>query len=99
PPPPARIAFAPGSADLPAGAGAALKPFCATQRELFVITRAPADPGDPSAAMRLAMARAFAIRDALTACGVKPQYILPRAAGPKPGADNNTALIGTEAKP
>jgi branched-chain amino acid transport system ATP-binding protein len=43
--------------------------------------------------------RDAAIRDALTACGVKPQYILPRAAGPKPGADNNTALIGTEAKP
>lgn len=95
----AKIEFAPGSATLPANAADTLKPFCAATSEVPVVTYAPADNSDPSAAMRLSMARAFAIRDALTACGVKPQYVIPRASGPKPGADDNEALIGASAKP
>ncbi|WP_139284744.1 OmpA family protein [Acidocella aminolytica] len=95
----ARIQFSPGSATLPASAADTLKPFCASQRSVPVVTRAPADPSDPSSAMRLSMARAFAIRDALIACGVPAQNIIPRAAGTVPGADNNEAQIGASAKP
>ncbi len=94
-----KIEFGPGSAVLPASAASALKPFCASPMAVPVIARAPADPSDPSSAMRLSMARAFAIRDALTACGVPSQNIIPRAAGTVPGADNNEAQIGASAKP
>ncbi len=95
----ARIEFGPGSAVLPANAASTLKPFCASATMVPVVARAPADPSDPSSAMRLSMARAFAIRDALTACGVPSQNVIPRAAGNVPGADNNEALIGASAKP
>jgi outer membrane protein OmpA-like peptidoglycan-associated protein len=43
--------------------------------------------------MRLSMARAFAVRDALTACGVPSTRILPLALGDVPGKDENTARI------
>ncbi|MDE1895726.1 MAG: OmpA family protein [Rhodospirillales bacterium] len=99
PMPVARIEFAPGSATLPAGASAALKPFCTASAPVPVIARAPTDPNDPSGAMRLSMARTFAIRDALTACGVPAQNIIPRASGSVPGADDNEALIGASAAP
>lgn len=95
----ARIEFPPGSAVLPASAASTLKPFCAAATAVPVVARAPSDPLDPSGAMRLAMARAFAIRDALTACGLPAQNIIPRAAGNVPGADNNQAQIGASAKP
>lgn len=94
-----KIEFGPGSAILPADASAALKPFCTAGATVPVLTRAPADPSDPSSAMRLSMARAFAIRDALTACGVPASHIIPRAAGSEQGADNNEAEIGASAKP
>ena len=94
-----RIEFGPGSAVLPANAASILKPFCASATMVPVVARAPADPSDPSSAMRLSMARALAIRDALTACGVPSQNVIPRAAGSVPGADNNEALIGASAKP
>lgn len=94
-----KIEFAPGSSVLPAKAASALKPFCASGAVVPVTARAPADPSDPSSAMRLSMARAFAIRDALTACGVPAQNIIPRAAGNVPGADNDEAQIGASAKP
>jgi hypothetical protein len=42
---------------------------------------AAADPSDPSAAPRLSMARAFALRDALMACGIPSASIIPRADG------------------
>ena len=42
---------------------------------------AAADPSDPSAAPRLSMARAFALRDALMACGIPSDSIIPRADG------------------
>ena len=95
----ARIEFAPGSAALPAGAASVLKPFCAAGGTVSLVARAPADPADPSSAMRLSMARAFAIRDALTSCGVPASGIIPRAAGTVPGADENQALIGASAAP
>jgi hypothetical protein len=94
-----RIEFAPGSAVLPASAAGALQPFCAAGTMVPVVARAPVDPSDPSGAMRLSMARAFAIRDALTACGLPTQNIIPRAAGSVPDADNNEAQIGASAKP
>ncbi len=97
--PVARIEFAPGSATLPAGAIAALKPFCTASAPVPVVARAPTDPNDPSGAMRLSLNRAFAIRDALVACGVPAQNIIPRASGSVPGADENEALIGASATP
>jgi len=85
PPPPPRplvIGFAAGSAGLPASAAAGLKPFCAAHGKTIVIDAyAPGDPSDPSAAMRLSMSRAFALRDALAACGVPGASIIPRADG------------------
>jgi hypothetical protein len=76
------IGFASGSAALPASAAGALKPFCAARGQTLVIDAyAPGDPSDPSAAMRLSMSRAFALRDALAACGVPGAAIIPRADG------------------
>ncbi|MBU6449017.1 MAG: hypothetical protein KGQ26_05250 [Rhodospirillales bacterium] len=97
--PVASIEFSPGSATLPAGAASTLKPFCAAKAPVQVVARAPADPNDPSGAMRLSLNRAFVIRDALAACGVPSQNIIPRAAGSVPGADDNQALIGASAAP
>jgi hypothetical protein len=81
-PAPLVVAFASGSAALPGDASAALKPFCAAKGATLIIDAyAPGDPSDPSAAMRLSMSRAFALRQALTACGVPGAQIIPRADG------------------
>jgi hypothetical protein len=80
PPAAATILFIRGAADLPAGAAAALKPFCAAQTPVVISAAAPVDPADPSSAMRLAMMRAFAVRGALIACGTASANILPRTA-------------------
>lgn len=95
----ATLDFAPGSAALPANAQAVLKPFCAASTPVPVIAHAPRDPNDASGAMRLSLARAFAIRDALTACGVNAANVIPRAAGPAKSGDSNQAEIGAGAKP
>ncbi len=84
PPPVAEISFAAGASDLPPGIIAQLKPFCAKLTPSGPITidaYAAADPNDPSAAPRLSMARAFALRDALMACGIPSASIIPRADG------------------
>ncbi len=83
PPPVAKISFAAGAADLPAGIAAQIKPFCAKPAPGFITidAYAAADPSDPSAAPRLSLARAFALRDALVACGVPSASIIPRADG------------------
>jgi hypothetical protein len=98
PPPPAplTLAFAPGSAALPANAAGALKPFCKTAGVIGISARAPGDPSDPSVAMRLSLARALAVRDALTACGVPAQNILPRALGSVPGQNEDETVLGLE---
>jgi len=81
-PGPLVIGFAAGSADLPANAAAGLKPFCTAHGQTLIIDAyAPGDPSDPSAAMRLSMSRAFALRNALAACGVPGAQIIPRADG------------------
>ena len=81
-PGPLVIGFASGSAALPASAAGALKPFCTAHGQTLIIDAyAPGDPADPSAAMRLSMSRAFALRDALAACGVPGATIIPRADG------------------
>ena len=90
------VAFAPGSATLPAGTTAALKPFCETRGVIGIDARAPADPSDPSLAMRLSLARALALRDALTSCGVASQNILPRALGSVPGKNDDEAVLGVQ---
>ncbi len=95
----ARIKFAQGKATLPTSAAATLKPFCTSGTQVQIVAHAPSDPSDPSGAMRLSLNRAFAIRDALAACGVPTQNIIPRAAGNVPGADDNEALIGASAAP
>ncbi|MDD2795155.1 hypothetical protein [Acidocella sp.] len=90
------VAFAPGSATLPAGTTAALKPFCEARGVISIDARAPADPSDPSLAMRLSLARALALRDALTSCGVASQNILPRALGSMPGKNDDEAVLGVQ---
>jgi len=95
---PVQLSFAPGSADLPANAAAALKPFCATGGMVSIDAHAPASPADPSVAMRLSLSRAMAVKNALTACGVPAQNIVPRAMGGGPGQNDDETLIGTGAK-
>ena len=90
------VDFPPGSASLPAGTGAALKPFCESHGVIGIDARAPADPSDPSVAMRLSLARALALRDALTSCGVASQNILPRALGSVPGMNEDQAVLGVQ---
>jgi hypothetical protein len=80
----AEVTFAAGGSDLPTGIIAELKPFCTSSAPAGPITidaYAAADPSDPSAAPRLSMARAFALRDALMACGIPSASIIPRADG------------------
>jgi hypothetical protein len=98
PPPPlaASLIFAAGSSGLPANAAAALKPFCKSTELINIAARAPGDPSDPSIAMRLSLARALAVRDALAACGVPAQNILPRALGTVPGQNEDETVLGTE---
>jgi len=85
--------FADGSAALPEDAGAALKPFCTAHGVIGIDAYAPANPEDPSSAMRLSMSRAFAVRDALSACGLPMQQMLPRAMGGSTSPDENTTEI------
>ncbi|MDR3505623.1 MAG: OmpA family protein [Acidocella sp.] len=90
---PVRINFAPGSADLPASAANALRPFCHEGGMVSIDAHAPANPSDPSAAMRLSLSRALAVKAVLAACGVPVQNIVPRAAGATPGhADDQTIV-------
>ena len=91
---PVSLVFAPGSSTLPGNAAAALKPFCTAMGQIAIDARAPADPSDPSAAMRLSLARAFTVRDALTACGVPGSRILPRADGDVPGQNEDETVVG-----
>jgi len=95
---PVSLVFAPGSADLPANATAALKPFCTAPGKVAIDARAPTDPSDPSGAMRLSLARAMAVSDALSACGVPEQNIIPRAQGNMPGENEDEAVIGSGAE-
>lgn len=90
-PPPLTIRFAPGSAALPPQAQAALQAFCKTPAKLGIDAKAAGDPNDPSVAMRLSLARALAVRDALTACGVNSTRIIPRALGSAAGGPENIA--------
>lgn len=96
---PVRLSFAAGSAALPQGTTAALKPWCATSGRIAVSAFAPADPNDPSAALRLSLSRALAVRDALVACGVSSTAILPRALGNTPGGGLDDVLIGSPTAP
>jgi len=92
-PAPLVVSFSSGSSTLPGNAGAALQPFCAAKGSTLIIDAyAPGDPSDPSAAMRLSMSRAFALRDALAACGVPGAQIIPRADGAT-GKDLESAKI------
>jgi outer membrane protein OmpA-like peptidoglycan-associated protein len=99
PPPlpgPATLIFAAGSSALPPNAATAIKPFCNVNRTIAIEAHAPGDPSDPSIAMRLSLARAMAIRDALTACGVASQNILPEALGSVPGQNEDQTVLGIE---
>jgi hypothetical protein len=80
-PAPVVIDFAAGGSDLPGNVAASLKPVCTHGGVVTIDAYAAADPSDPSQAARLSMSRAFALRDALTACGVAPANIIPRANG------------------
>jgi hypothetical protein len=90
----ALIHFTSKASGLPGPASAALKPFCGYSGGLVTINAyAEADPSDPSLAARLSLDRAFAIRDALIACGLPSARIIPKANGAAKTADPNAALI------
>jgi len=93
---PVGLVFAPGSAALPANAAAMLKPYCGDTGVVGIDARAPGDASDPSTAMRLSLARALAVRDALAACGVPAQNIIPRADGAVAGQNDDETLLGPE---
>jgi outer membrane protein OmpA-like peptidoglycan-associated protein len=93
---PVVLNFAPESADLPANANLLLAPDCVHARaggRLGINAYAPAAGTDISAPMRLSMRRAFAVRDALAACGVPAANIIARADGAAPGQNTATATI------
>jgi outer membrane protein OmpA-like peptidoglycan-associated protein len=92
-PKPVTLSFAPGSADLPAGAALALHGFCTAPANIIIAAHAPRDASDQSAAMRLSLARALAVRDALSQCGVPPSRLIPQALGAAQGADADQTLI------
>ncbi|MGC8476927.1 MAG: hypothetical protein ACP5NP_11290, partial [Acetobacteraceae bacterium] len=59
-----------------------------------ILAYAPRSAQNPSAARRLALARALAVHDALRAAGVAPARIRLRAMAPgSGGADNDRAVI------
>ncbi len=94
---PVSVSFAPDSADLPAGAAAALKPVCERAGAgglVAVDAYAAADASDISAPMRLSLSRAMAVRDALVACGIPASNIIPRADGAVPGHGPDAAVVG-----
>ncbi len=93
-PGPATLQFADGSSALPGNAAGLLKPFCGTGFVVGINARAAGDPSDPSIALRLSLARALAVRDALVACGVPTLHILPRALGAVPGQNENETVLG-----
>jgi hypothetical protein len=98
PPAPVTLAFLAGSAALPAGTAGALKPFCTTGFSVNIGAHALANPASPSAPMRLSLARAFAVRDALVACGVPLAQILPLALGSTAGSDDLTRITSGPTK-
>jgi len=92
-PKPVTLSFAPGSAVLPAGAALALHGFCAAPARVIIAAHAPNDAASQSAAMRLSLARALAVRDALSQCGVPTTRLIPQALGAAPGGDSDQTLI------
>lgn len=93
---PVTIAFAAGDTDLPAGATAALQPICSRAGAgglVMIDAYAAADGTDISAPMRKSLTRAFAVRDALTACGVPAAHIIPKADGAVAGKNPDAAVV------
>ncbi len=98
---PVTIGFAAGGADLPANAQTSLQPICTRAGADGLVTidaYGAADGTDLSAPMRNSLARAFAVRDALTACGVPAAHIIPRADGAVAGKDPNSAVVSLGAR-
>ncbi len=114
PPPPApsqppqtlRVGFAPGQSNLPPSEAGALTelgqamPRTGTAR-VEVLAYAPVTEGDASAARRLSLARALAVRSTLAGAGVPADRIIMRALGSPPaeqaGAANDAivTVMGT----
>lgn len=93
---PVTITFAAGDTDLPANAAAALQPICALAGAdglVSIDAYAAASGGDISAPMRNSLTRAFAVRDALTACGVPAAHIIPKADGAVAGKSPDAAVV------
>jgi outer membrane protein OmpA-like peptidoglycan-associated protein len=92
---PITVKFEAGGDDLPGDAASSLQPVCkraGADGIVAIDAYAPSDPGDPSAAMRLSLSRAFAVRDALTGCGIPAAHIIPRADGDV-GGDTGIARV------
>jgi hypothetical protein len=96
-PAPLHLAFAPGAGFL---SPAEVRAVGAYARALppgagySILAYAPSSAQNPSAARRLALARALAVHDALRAAGIPPDHIRLRAMAPGTGgADNDRAVI------
>lgn len=81
-----RVTFAPGEADLSPSSADAIKHLVAAASPggtatFNVVAYAAAKPDDPSAARRLSLSRALAVRNALMADGVVSSRIYVRALG------------------
>jgi outer membrane protein OmpA-like peptidoglycan-associated protein len=90
-PPKLVLPFAPGRAELTPAETAAVARLAhavpANEAASFsVLAYAPGSPQNPSAARRLALARALAVHDALRAAGVPSSRIFLRAVGPPTGS-------------
>jgi hypothetical protein len=101
PVPPARpgavvLHFGAGAADVPGNAAVALQPLCAAAKSdgfVAIDAYAPADKADPSAAMRLSLSRAFAVREVLIKCGLPLARLIPRADGAAGAVDTTRITI------
>lgn len=91
-----RVGFAPGQSDLSASEADAIAGLARDVRRtdatsFEVLAHAPAVGGDASAARRLSLARALAVRSALAAAGVPTASILVRALGAPPATEAGAA--------
>jgi len=85
-----RLTFANGQSDLSPGSADSIKHLVQTAppgdaTTFNVLAYATGDPSDPSAARRLSLARAIAVRSVLMTSGVPSSRIYLRALGSPPG--------------
>lgn len=91
------LRFAGTSSTLDAGASGALGMFMRAKipagARFIVQATAPGQPGDPSVARRLALARGMAVREVLRGAGIPPQRIIVQALGNPPGRPDDRVTL------